>query len=85
MFKDTVGNKLFNFFFFSYFMDTKLLNSYILFKKNKKGQAFHIFKQKLAKEIIAIHLKNKGIREISSISDSIKMYTIQHFPKRITP
>lgn len=70
---------------FFYFVDMMLLNSYILFKVNEKDQAFHIYKQKLAEEIIAKYLKIKKIRKIAPVNDSITRYTGRHFPTRIPP
>lgn len=70
---------------FFYFVDMMLLNSYILFKNNKKDRAFHIYKQKLADAIISKYLKNKRIRETSPVNDVITRYTGRHFPTRIPP
>ena len=49
-----------------------LLNSYIIFKNNKKDRAFHVYKQKLMEEIIEKYSAN--VREASSINDSLTRY-----------
>ncbi|XP_014486867.1 PREDICTED: piggyBac transposable element-derived protein 4-like isoform X2 [Dinoponera quadriceps] len=70
---------------FFYFIDMMLLNSYIIFKNNKKDRAFHVYKQKLAEEIVEKYFANVRIREVSSINDSLTRYTGRHFPIRIPP
>lgn len=70
---------------FFYFIDMMLQNSYIIFKNNKKDRAFHVYKQRLAEEMIEKYLAKGRVREASSINDSLTRYTGQHFPIRIPP
>lgn len=62
-----------------------LLKSYIIFKNNKKGRAFPVYKQRLAEEIIEKYLANVRVREASSINDTLTRYTGRHFPIRLPP
>lgn len=64
---------------FFYFIDMMLLNSYVIFKNHKKDRAFHVYKQKLAEEIIDKYLPNVKVSE-ASINHSITRYTGRHFP-----
>lgn len=70
---------------FFYFIDMILLNSYIIFKNSKKDRAFHVYKQKLAEEIIEKYSANVRVRKTSSINDSLTRYSGQHFSIRIPP
>lgn len=67
---------------FFYFIDMMLLNSYVIFKQNKKDRAFHVYKQKLAEEIIQRCKKNESDVQLSN-SSSVLKYTGRHFPVRI--
>lgn len=67
---------------FFYFIDMMLLNSYIIFKNNKKDRAFHVFKQLLSEEIIDKYLPNINVNK-ASVNDSIMRFTGRHFPVRI--
>lgn len=60
-----------------------LLKSYIIFKNNKKGRAFPVYKRRLVEEIIEKYLAN--VREASSINDTLTRYTGRHFPIRLPP
>ncbi|XP_017754359.1 PREDICTED: piggyBac transposable element-derived protein 4-like [Eufriesea mexicana] len=67
---------------FFYLIDMMLLNSYVIFKNHKRDRAFHVYKQKLAEEIIEKYLPNVKVSEACN-SDSITRYTGRHFPMRI--
>lgn len=51
------------------------INSYIIFKNNKKSRAFHVYKQRLAKEIIEKYLANIRVKKASSVNYSLTQYT----------
>nr|XP_031847633.1 piggyBac transposable element-derived protein 4-like [Nomia melanderi] len=68
---------------FFYCIDMMLLNSYILFKNNTTDRAFHVYKQKLAEEIISKYLTSRTNMRSSTPTTSVLRYTGQHFPIRI--
>ncbi|KAI4474221.1 hypothetical protein M0804_014960 [Polistes exclamans] len=67
---------------FFYFIDMMLLNTYVIFKNQKKDRAFHVFKQLLAEEIIDKYLPNINVDK-ASVNDSFTRFTGRHFPVRI--
>ncbi|KAI4481910.1 hypothetical protein M0802_013850 [Mischocyttarus mexicanus] len=66
---------------FFYFIDM-MLNTYVIFKNQKKDRAFHVFKQLLAEEIIDKYLPNINVDKVS-VNDSFTRFTGRHFPVRI--
>ncbi|KAJ8865697.1 hypothetical protein PR048_033217 [Dryococelus australis] len=72
---------------FFYVVDMMLLNSYVLYKKlHGKDRTFHVFKQKLAKELLKSYFKEDVVKRRSATpGDLPSRLSGQHFPEKLAP
>ncbi|KAJ8896165.1 hypothetical protein PR048_001508 [Dryococelus australis] len=73
---------------FFYVVDMMLLNSYVLYKKlqGKKNRTFHVFKQKLAEELLESYFKDDVVNRRSSTSGDLpSCLSGPHFPEKLAP
>lgn len=73
---------------FFYVVDMMLLNSYVLYKQlhGKKDRTFHVFKQKLAEELLAVHFKEDVVKRRSvTPGDLPSRLSGRHFPEKLAP
>ncbi|KAJ8874358.1 hypothetical protein PR048_025206 [Dryococelus australis] len=71
-----------------YVVDMMLLNSYVLYKKLhcKKDRTFHVFKQKLAEELLESYFKEDVAKRRSAThGDLPSRLSGRHFPEKLAP
>lgn len=73
---------------FFYIVDMMLLNSYLVYKlaTGKKDRTFHVFKQKLAEELLQLHFKEGVVNRRSvTLGELPSRLSGRHFPVKLEP